>query len=122
MMERKNEMLENSKIEQMIITVRGKQVILDRELAKLYEVEISQMNRQVKRNIERFPEDFMFQLCAEEWASLKCHFGISNSQGGDRRLPNVFTEQGVSIKDLGKKWFGFTLMENTDAEELLVKL
>ena len=70
---------------------------MDRDLAKLYEVEISQMNRQVKRNIERFPEDFMFQLCAEEWASLKCHFGISNSQGGDRRLPNVFTEQGVSM-------------------------
>lgn len=96
-MERKNEILENPNIEQMIITVRGKQVILDRDLAKLYEVEISQMNRQVKRNIERFPEDFMFQLCAEEWASLKCHFGISNSQGGDRRLPNVFTEQGVSM-------------------------
>ena len=97
MMERKNEILENPNIEQMIITVRGKQVILDRDLAKLYEVEISQMNRQVKRNIERFPEDFMFQLCAEEWASLKCQNGISNSQGGDRRLPNVFTEQGVSM-------------------------
>ena len=97
MMERKNEILENPNIEQMIITVRGKQVILDRDLAKLYDVEISQMNRQVKRNIERFPEDFMFQLCAEEWASLKCHFGISNLQGGDRRLPNVFTEQGVSM-------------------------
>ena len=69
-MERKNEIFENPNIEQMIITVRGKQVILDRELAKLYEVEISQMNRQVKRNIERFPEDFMFQLCAEEWASF----------------------------------------------------
>ena len=96
-MERKNEILENPNIEQMIFTVRGTQVILDRDLAKLYEVEISQMNRQVKRNIERFPEDFMFQLCVEEWASLKCQNGISNSQGGDRRLPNVFTEQGVSM-------------------------
>ena len=54
MMERKNEMLENSKIEQMIITIRGKQVILDRELAKLYEVEISQMNRRVKRKLTRW--------------------------------------------------------------------
>ena len=81
----------------MIVLLRGKQVILDRDLARLYNVEVSQMNRQVKRNIERFPEDFMFQLTKEESNGLKCHFGISNSRGGDRSLPYAFTEQGVSM-------------------------
>lgn len=86
-----------SEIEEMIVLLRGKQVILDRDLARLYNVEVSQMNRQVKRNIERFPEDFMFQITKEEFNSLKCHFGISNSRGGDRSLPYAFTEQGVSM-------------------------
>ena len=57
---------EESEIEKQIILLRGKQVILDRDLARLYEVEVSQMNRQVKRNIERFPEDFMFQITKEQ--------------------------------------------------------
>ena len=83
-------------IENLIYEVRGVQVMLDRDLAQLYEVEVGQMNRQVKRNKERFPEDFMFQLSKEEWDSLKCHFGISKMKGGDRYLPYVFTEQGVS--------------------------
>ena len=83
--------------EERIFTIRGKQVILDRDLARLYGVDISQMNRQVKRNQERFPDDFMFQLAKEEWIGLKCHFGISNSRGGDRSLPFAFTEQGVSM-------------------------
>ena len=84
-------------IEAKIITVRGQQVIMDRDLAILYQVDLAQMNRQVKRNIERFPPDFMFRLTKEETASLKCHFGISNSRGGDRSLPYAFTEQGVSM-------------------------
>ena len=88
---------EESEIEKQIILLRGKQVILDRDLARLYDVEVSQMNRQVKRNIERFPEDFMFQITKEELNGLKCHFGISNSRGGDRSLPYAFTEQGVSM-------------------------
>ena len=83
-------------IEKLIITVRGEQVLIDRDLAYIYQVEVKQMNRQVKRNIERFPEDFMFQLTREEYNSLKCHFGTSNKRGGDRRaLPYVFTQQGV---------------------------
>ena len=85
------------RIEERILTIRGKQVILDRDLAQLYQVEVSQMNRQVKRNIERFPDDFMFQITREEWSGLKCHFGTSNSRGGDRTLPYAFTEQGVSM-------------------------
>jgi hypothetical protein len=73
------------------------QVMLDRDLAVFYMVETGQLNRQVKRHIKRFPEDFMFQLTKEEWGSLKCQIGISNARGGDRRsLPYVFTEQGVS--------------------------
>lgn len=85
------------RIDERIYSIRGKQVILDRDLALLYQVEVAQMNRQVKRNIERFPDDFMFQLTKDEWDHLKCQNGISNSRGGDRSLPYAFTEQGVSM-------------------------
>lgn len=85
-------------IEKLIVTVRGEQVLVDRDLANIYQVEVKQMNRQVKRNIERFPEDFMFQLTKEEYNSLKCQNGTSNKRGGDRRaLPYVFTQQGVGM-------------------------
>ena len=85
-------------IENLIITVRGEQVLIDRDLATIYQVEVKQMNRQVKRNIERFPEDFMFRLTKEEYYSLKCHFGTSNTRGGDHRaLPYAFTQQGIGM-------------------------
>ncbi len=85
-------------IEKMIVTLRGVQVMIDRDLAFLYQEEVKQMNRQVKRNIERFPEDFMFQLTKEEYASLKCQNGTSNERGGDRRaLPYAFTQQGIGM-------------------------
>ena len=84
-------------VENKIIVLRDTQVILDRDLAVLYKVETAQLNRQVKRNIQRFPEDFMFQLTKAEAESLKCQNGISNSKGGDRYLPYAFTEQGVSM-------------------------
>ncbi len=87
----------NERIEEMIVTVRNVHVIIDRDLAKLYQVNISQMNRQIKRNIDRFPDDFMFQLTKAEYDGLKCQNGISNSRGGDRALPYAFTEQGVSM-------------------------
>ena len=77
-------------IESLIRVIRGKQVMLDRDLAELYEVETAQLNRQVKRNIERFPEDFMFQLTKEETEILKCQIGISR-WGGDRHSPYAFT-------------------------------
>lgn len=87
-----------SDIEKMIVTIRGVQVMIDRDLAIVYQVEAKQLNRQVKRNIERFPEDFMFQLTKEEYISLKCQNGTSNSRGGDRRaLPYAFTQQGVGM-------------------------
>lgn len=85
-------------IENLIYEVRGKQVMLDSDLAILYEVETKQLNRQVKRNIERFDDDFMFQLTDLEYQNLKCQIGTSNSNnyGGRRTLPYVFTEMGVT--------------------------
>ena len=89
-----NNIVSEDAIRMMIVPVRGVQVMLDRDLAALYGVEVKYLNRQVKRNIERFPEDFMFRLSAEEWDNLKCQIGIS-SWGGDRQLPYAFTENGV---------------------------
>ena len=97
-LEKSERILSVHDIEKMIVTLRGVQVMIDRDLAFLYQVEVKQMNRQVKRNIDRFPEDFMFQLTKEEYASLKCHFGTSNERGGDRRaLPYAFTQQGIGM-------------------------
>lgn len=85
-------------IEKLIVTLRGVPVLIDRDLAFLYQVEVKQMNRQVKRNIERFPDDFMFQLTKDERDSLKCQNGTSNARGGDRRaLPYAFTQQGIGM-------------------------
>lgn len=85
-------------IENLIYEIRGVQVMLDSDLARLYEVETKQLNRQVKRNIERFDEDFMFQLNDSEYQNLKCQIGTSslNNYGGRRTLPYVFTEMGVT--------------------------
>ena len=70
--------------------------MLDRDLAKLYKVPTGRLNEQVKRNIRRFPEDFMFRLTKEEFKNLKSQFAIS-SWGGIRKLPYTFTEQGVAM-------------------------
>ncbi len=89
--------LETTIIESKILTIRGRQVILDKDLSVLYDVETKYLNRVVKRNIERFPENFMFQLTREESDSLRCQFVTSNEKGGTRYLPYVFTEQGVAM-------------------------
>ena len=97
-MERRELTLSQHDIEKLIVTVRGEQVMIDRDIAFVYQVEVKQMNRQVKRNIERFPPDFMFQLTKEEYDSLKCQNGTSNIRGGDRRaLPYAFTQQGIGM-------------------------
>ena len=83
-------------IQALIKTIRGVQVILDRDVARLYGIATGALNRQVKRNEERFPEDFMFRLSVEEWDNLKCQIGIS-SWGGDRQLPYAFTENGIAM-------------------------
>lgn len=104
-------------IEQAILRFRGHQVLLDADLARLYGVEISALNRAVKRNLARFPDDFMFQLTREEWAALRCQIGtldvaapaqpadggsqiVTSGAGRGRHrkyLPYVFTEQGVAM-------------------------
>lgn len=114
---------ELAQIQNIIYEIRGKKVMLDSDLAVLYEVEAKRLNESVKRNIERFPEDFMFQLTDHEWNSLRSQFATSNglrsqnvisnddeedslrsqnvtskrNRGGRRYLPYVFTEQGVAM-------------------------
>ena len=83
-------------IQSMIYEIRGYKVMLDSDLARLYEIETGALNRAVKRNIERFPDFFMFQLTEKEYDSLRCQIGISKEgKGGRRFLPFVFTEHGV---------------------------
>lgn len=85
------------RIEQTIFIVRGQKVILDVDLATLYKVETKNLVRAVKRNLDRFPADFMFQLTKEEFKNLRFQFGTSSLWGGRRYLPYVFTEQGVAM-------------------------
>jgi hypothetical protein len=87
------------RIEQSILLVRGHKVLLDADLATLYGVTTFNLNKAVKRNIDRFPGDFMFQLTVKEAGSLRFQIGMSKPQGrgGRRYLPYVFTEQGVAM-------------------------
>ncbi|MEW6377370.1 MAG: ORF6N domain-containing protein [Thermodesulfobacteriota bacterium] len=85
------------RIERSILLIRGHKVILDTDLAALYGVETGQLVRAVKRNISRFPHDFMFQLSKDEFENLRCHFGTSSQWGGRRYPPYAFTEQGVAM-------------------------
>jgi ORF6N domain len=85
------------RIERQILLIRGQKVLLDSQLAGLYGVATGNLVRAMKRNIGRFPEDFMFQLSAEEFADLRCHFGISSEWGGRRYPPYAFTEHGVAM-------------------------
>ena len=85
-------------IENMIYEIRGKQVMLDRDLARLYQIETRVFMQAVKRNIERFPEKFMFQLTKEEFLFWRSQYVISkNDMIGLRRAPYAFTEQGVAM-------------------------
>ena len=79
-----------------ILVIRGKRVMLDRDLAKLYGVTTFNLNKAVKRNLKRFPNDFMYQLTRQEVKNLIFHFGIS-SWGGVRKLPYVFTQEGIAM-------------------------
>ena len=81
-------------IRNCVYMIRGQQVMLDSDLADIYGYELKAMNQQVKRNIERFPEDFMFQLTKEEFENLKSQF-VTSSWGGIRKMPYAFTEQGI---------------------------
>jgi hypothetical protein len=80
-----------------VYLVRGQKIRLDSDLAELYQVATKSLNLAVRRNADRFPEDFMFQLTKQEAGSLRFQFETSNGRGGRRYLPNVFTEQGVAM-------------------------
>jgi hypothetical protein len=85
-------------IRNLIYHIRGKAVMLDNDLASLYQVETGRLNEAVRRNIKRFPEDFMFQLTEDEFERLRSQFAISKiGRGGRRYLPYTFTEQGVTM-------------------------
>ena len=88
---------DNKRIENLIYVIRGRQVMLDSDLAALYQVETKVFNQTVNRNIERFPETFRFQLTDEEYAALRSQIMISNTRGGRRYNPYVFTEQGIAM-------------------------
>ncbi len=91
-----DELVVQGEISSKILTLRGKQVMLDRDLAELYHVELKRLNEQVKRNSERFPDDFMFQLNKEEDENLRSQIATSSLEHGGRRyLPYAFTEEGI---------------------------
>lgn len=96
-------MVEEQRILKRIYVVRGEKVLLDHDLATMYGVETKQLKRQVKRNMERFPKDFMFQLTLKEFTNLRSQIGTSSSDqtsagwGGTRYAPMAFTEQGVAM-------------------------
>ena len=92
-------LIPRERIEQTILVIRGHRVMMDADLAKLYGVTTFNLNKAVKRNSDRFPEDFMFRLSAQETAALTFQIGISKSRGrgGRRNAPYVFTEQGVAM-------------------------
>lgn len=88
------------RIENAILLIRGEKVIMDTELAALYGVETRSLIQAVKRNRERFPPDFMFQLTRKEFDALRSQFVISKSRGGRRYLPYAFTEYGAFMAQL----------------------
>jgi phage regulator Rha-like protein len=96
MPEEQNSIVPFERIAGCIYVIRGYKVMLSHDLAELYGVDTGALTRQVRRNIERFPADFIFQLSKEEFENLKCQIGIS-SWGGRRHFPFAFTEQGVAM-------------------------
>jgi len=93
----KKSLIPVDRIEKAILLIRGQKVMLDVDLAELYGVETKVLVQAVKRNLERFPEDFMFQLSQEEFAILRSQFVTSSDWGGRRYRPYAFTEQGVAM-------------------------
>ncbi|HSW63664.1 MAG TPA: ORF6N domain-containing protein [Dissulfurispiraceae bacterium] len=92
----KDSLVPHEVIETKILVIRGRKVMLDRDLAALYGVETKALNQAIKRNQERFPDDFMFQLSMDEFESLRSQF-VTSKRGGQRYIPYVFTENGVAM-------------------------
>lgn len=108
--------VDNREIQNMIYTFRGKQVMVDSDLAMLYQVETKVFNQAVKRNLNRFPDNFRFQLTEEEYENLKSQFVTSseNTHGGRRYMPYVFTEQGIAMLS--------TVLKSDVAVEVSIKI
>ncbi|MFH1683282.1 MAG: ORF6N domain-containing protein [Candidatus Margulisiibacteriota bacterium] len=92
-----NDLIPIERIENKIYLIRGRKVMLDRDLAEMYLVRTYNLNKAVKRNLRRFPPDFMFQLTNEEYHSLRFQFGILKRGKHSKYLPHVFTEQGIAM-------------------------
>ena len=95
-MAKKKALVSEKRIEESILLIRGQKVILDKDLAVLYDVETRILNQAVTRNIKRFPGDFMFRLTRQELRDLRARI-VTSSWGGSRYLPRAFTEQGVAM-------------------------
>lgn len=93
---KKKKLIPDETVIRKICLFRGEKVLIDRDLAELYGVETRVLNQAVKRNIKRFPKDFMFQLNSREFKILKSQF-VTSRWGGQRKLPYAFTEQGVAM-------------------------
>ena len=101
-MENQLKIVNSEEIKNLIYTIRGKQVMLDSDVAMLYHYETKNVNKAMKRNIERFPEDFCFQLTNDEFKNLRFQFGtlnkkVNNGKVTRKYLPYVYTEQGISM-------------------------
>ena len=106
--------ISNEEIKNLIYTIRGKQVMLDSDVARLYHYETRRINETVKRNIERFPIEFCFQLTSKEYEVLKSQIATSNIRGGKQKLPYVFTEKGILMLS--------GLLKNEVAIEVSIKI
>jgi hypothetical protein len=95
--QRDSSLIPPERIEHAILLLRGQKVMIDADLAALYDVETGQLVRAVRRNADRFPNDFAFPLTQKEFTNLKCQSGISSLWGGRRTPPWAFTEQGVAM-------------------------
>ena len=96
-MARPHSVIPVERIARRIYLIRNEKVMVDSDLADLYGVETKNLNKTVKRNLRRFPADFMFQVTAEEFEALRFQIGTSNGRGGRRTRPYVFTEHGVAM-------------------------
>ncbi len=106
--------ISNEEIKNLIYTIRGKQVMLDSDVARLYHYETRRINETVKRNSERFPIEFCFQLTSQEYEFLKSQFATSKIRGGKQKLPYVFTEKGILMLS--------GLLKNEVAIEVSIKI
>lgn len=107
-------------IQRRIYSIRGVQVMLDRDLAQLYQVETKVLNQAVKRNMKRFPDYYMFRLTEEEWNNWKSQFVTSNYMSEDEIQA---IKMGVrSLKDLGKRWFSVDIVTEHTADDFISRL